>query len=249
MQKLRFLIPAIMLCAVSALAQPSKPLPRGVTASDTPESKLASGPTYKETVDFLIDKLQQAGIPGNTDHGRHGATYVRDDAKYSINVESCDSITITTSTASHVDDPNDTPTHTDGVEILSMRIPFKSVQVQRLYNGLTPTVFSTHTITQNPNNGIDLADGIGISRWHMPDFSNDANGKWDDSVFIVATDSGVTQKLTDGSSNPLKPNVPLTVVSFWLPGTGATSTHVAMAIRHLVDICVNHPEQAPKEMF
>jgi hypothetical protein len=220
-------------------------------------SKEASSPNYQDTVAYITDKFQQAGIPGNTQHGK-GATYVQDDMVYSFSVESCDSMTITMRTGLHVDDPNDTPSHSDSSSTIVTRIPFSSIAVQTMLNGgrsaSVPVTFSTHTITQNPNNGADLADGYPIGRWDMRSFSiGGSEGEWHDTVYVVAKDSGVTWKSTGSETGPasgqMKPNVPLPIVPFWLPGTGATSSHVAKAIQHLADICINHASQSPKEMF
>jgi hypothetical protein len=220
-------------------------------------SNAAASPSYQETVTYLVDKFQGAGIPGNTTHGKGGTTYAQDDTAYAFSVESCDSMTITTKTSLHVDDPSETPSHSDSATTVVTRIPFASISVQSVFDGnkshSIPTVFSTHTITHNPNNGADLADGFGIGAWDMPSFSLErVGGEWHDAVYIVATDSGVTWKSTSEngvSTGKIKPNVPFTVVPFWLPGTGATSTHVAKAIQHLADICINHRDQSPKEAF
>jgi hypothetical protein len=228
----------------------------GVDSARAESPKASTGPSYEETVAYLVDKFQQAGIPGRTTHGKGGTTYAQDDTAYSFSVESCDSMTITTKTGLHVDDPSDSPSRSDSATTVVTKIPFSSITVQGFRDGATstsmPVVFSTHTITHNPNNGADLADGFGISAWDMPSFSLDGT-EWHDVVYIVANDSGVTWKSTTTengvNTGRTKPNVPLAVVPFWLPGSGATSTHVAKAIQHLANICINHSGQAPKEIF
>jgi len=230
----------------------------GVDSARAESGKASTGPTYEETVAYLVDKFQQAGIPGRTTHGKHGTTYTQDDTLFSISVEACDSMTITTKSGLHVDDPSETPSRSDSATTTVMKIPFSSISKQNILDGgrssSIPVVFSTHTVTNNPNNGQDLADGFAIGAWDMPSFSMErVGGEWHDAVYVVASDSGVTWKSTETetgvSTGQTKPNVPFTVVPFWLPGTGATSTHVAKAIQHLVGICINHSGQIPKEIF
>jgi hypothetical protein len=230
----------------------------GVDSARAESQKAPTGPSYEETVAYLVDKFQQGGIPGNATHGKHGTTYTQDDTAFSISVEGCDSMTITTKTGSHVDDPSETPSRSDSATTIVTKIPFSSISMQNILDGgrssSIPVVFSTHTVTTNPNNGADLADGFAIGAWDMSSFSIErVGGEWHDAVYIVASDSGVTWKSTGTeigvSTGRSKPNVPLTVVPFWLPGTGATSTHVAKAIQHLVSLCINHSGQVPKEIF
>jgi hypothetical protein len=230
----------------------------GVDSARAESPKASTGPSYEETVAYLVDKFQQAGIPGNATHGKHGTTYTVDDTAFSISVEACDSMTITIKTGLHVDDPSESPSRSDSATTTVTKIPFSSISMRNTLDGgrssSIPVVFSTHTVTTNPNNGQDLADGFGIGAWDMPRFSiAGAGGEWHDAVYFVANDSGVNWKSTgteiDVSTGQSKPNVPLTVVPFWLPGTGATSTHVAKAIQHLVSICINHSGQVPKEIF
>ncbi len=45
------------------------------------------------------------------------------------------------------------------------------------------------------------------------------------------------------------PGQAVPLIAFHLPGTESMSEHVAKAVEHLVDLCVNHAEQAPKEAF
>jgi tetratricopeptide (TPR) repeat protein len=80
----------------------------------------------------------------------------------------------------------------------------------------------------------------------------------DNIVLIVAKDAGIKKSTMFTATNPRDSYddtwVPtagqnIELVAFQIPGTGETSTHVAKAIQHLMEICVNHPEQAPKEMF
>jgi hypothetical protein len=43
--------------------------------------------------------------------------------------------------------------------------------------------------------------------------------------------------------------IKIILVRFAKTGTGDDAVHVAKAIQHLVDLCVNHPDQGPKQMF
>lgn len=64
-----------------------------------------------------------------------------------------------------------------------------------------------------------------------------------------AFSSNVGDEPVNQSGNATKFGLPILMIRFAEPGKGAESTHVAKAIQHLVDVCVNHPEQGPKELF
>jgi hypothetical protein len=226
-------------------------------AADSPGS--GTGPGYQETISYITDKILQAGIPGSSSHGKHDSTYVADDVKYSITVNACESMTVVSKAGLHVDDPSDAPSHQDSFTTVSMRIPFRSVaMIQVAETGASePKIFSTHTMTENPNNGATFADGFSTGMWNMKLFGlgnggGEAGDGWHDVVYVVVKD-GVVAQSTGTDISPtvtrIKPDVPVAIAPFFLPGTGETSTHVAKAIRHLVDLCINHPEQAPKETF
>jgi hypothetical protein len=167
-------------------------------------------------------------------------------------------MTVISKAGLHVDDPSDTSSHQDSSTTVSMRIPFRSVaMIQVAETGASePKIFSTHTITENPNNGATFADGFSVGMWNLKLFGlgdgGEAGDGWHDVVYVVVKD-GVVAQSTGTDISPtvthIKPDVPVAIAAFFLPGTGETSTHVAKAIRHLVDLCVNHPEQAPKETF
>jgi hypothetical protein len=241
------------ICAILALGS-------GLPALAAAPAKAAAGPTYQETVDYLVEKFKEAGIPGSTSVDRHGMSTTEDDQKWSITVAACESMTITATGAFHSDDPRDGE-HEDFPRTWIATVPFRSIKLELSPGESKPTqplIFSTHAVVVNQSLGITVADGFGVGRWNMASYAAEVGpwkGRWDDEVYIVAKDSAITVHSHDAfntdpdSTGHLNPDVPLQIAVFWMPGTGATSTHVANALRHLVDICVNHPEQAPKDMF
>jgi hypothetical protein len=221
--------------------------------------RTGTGLGYQETVSYITDKILQAGIPGGTRHGKHDSTYLTDDIKYSVTVNACESMTVIYKEGLHVDDPSDTPSHQDSLTTVSMTVPFRLVAMIRFADtgASEPEIFSTHTMTENPNNGATFADGFPTGAWNMKLFGLGAGGGevsdgWHDVVYVVLKD-GVVEQSTGTEISPtvthIKPDVPVAIAPFFIIGTGETSTHVANAIRHLVDLCINHPEQAPKEPF
>jgi hypothetical protein len=237
----------LMLSAAAALVYTS--------AIGADAAKDAAGPSYDETVAYISGKFQQAGIPGSTDLQHFHSqviTRVTDDVTFSFSVDSCNSMIIARKESGHTDDPTEAPSHSESSSTNVVTIPFSSLAMDELqiadHSEFSPKIFSTHTVSKNVF-GTELADGYPISRWKMSDSTIGGNkGEWDDSIYIVAKDSGITWKQGD-TKGAMNPNVPLPIVAFWLPGTGALSTHVAKAIQHLADICINHPSQSPKEAF
>jgi hypothetical protein len=114
-----------------------------------------------------------------------------------------------------------------------------------------PAVFSTHEPTPNAV-GSPLADGyhnIQGDLNNMLTMLPTDHQDWHDGVWLVPQDLGVTWVGGPNQGHITKSGVPLVLALFAKPGTGDDSAHVAKAIQHLVDLCVNHPEQGPKEMF
>jgi hypothetical protein len=129
-------------------------------------------------------------------------------------------------------------------------------------------VFSTHEPTQNAAFGGAVADGyyiqpvLDVMISQLPQTQAIEAGTpdhqdWHDGVWIVPKDLGISWTSSDNtgddpqnqSGSITKSGVPILLIRFTKAATGAESTHLAKAIQHLVDLCVNHPEQGPKEMF
>jgi len=235
----------------------------------------SSGPSYTDTVRFIQDKIRIASFPSPGYLSRHGnIKTVSDDAKYTFSVDGCQSMTIITTINVHTDDcsaDDHSCHHTAGEFVKSVTIPFKSVTTYSVRSELVPAVFSTHEPTTNHGFGaaIWVADGYGITEDRLNVMTGEITNSisprgadldqhdWHDAVWIVAQDTGPTWTVSDNSEddpdnrsgNFTPSGLPILMFRFMKPGTGGESTHAAKAIQHLVDLCVNHPDQGPKELF
>lgn len=235
----------------------------------------SSAPSYTETLRFIQDKIRIASFPSPGYLSRHGnIKTVSDDAKYSFSVDGCQSMTITTTINVHTDDcsaDDHSCHHKDSQFVESATIPFKSVTTYSVRSELAPAVFSTHDPTTNHGFGaaIWVADGYGIAEDMLNVMTSEITNSisprgadldqhdWRDAVWIVAKDTGPSWTLSDNSQddpdnksgNFTPSGLPILTLRFMKPGTGGESAHAAKAIQHLVDLCVNHPDQGPKELF
>jgi hypothetical protein len=234
----------------------------------------STGPSYTDTVGFIQDKIRIASFPSPGYLSRHGnIKTVSDDAKYTFSVDGCQSMTITTTIDVHTDDcsaDDHSCHHTDGQFVKSVTVPFKSVTTYSVRSELVPAVFSTHEPTTNQGFGpaIWVADGYAITQDSLNAMTSEITSSisprgrldqrdWHDAVWIVAKDTGPSWTVPDNSeddpdnrSGNFSPSgLPILTLRFMMPGTGGESTHGAKAIQHLVELCVNHPDQGPKELF
>jgi hypothetical protein len=238
----------------------------------------SSSPSYAETVGFIQDKITAAsystpaakinGVVGNSIGV--ASTFAYDDAKYTFSVDACQSMTFTSTVNAHLSDySNDDRSwhHKDGQTVTSYTVSFKSVANFAIGGQQTPAVFSTHEPTQNALGGA-VADGyyiqpvLDVMVSQLPQTRAIETGTpdhqdWHDAVWIVPKDLGVSWVNSDSTGdgpqnqtgNITKSGLPILMIRFAKPGTGAESTHLAKAIQHLVDLCVNHAEQGPKQLF
>jgi hypothetical protein len=200
-------------------------------------------------------------------------TVTFDDAKYTFGADGCSSITITSTVTAHMDDSDDQRhwAHKEGQRVHSYTVPFKSV-ASIPERPQVAAIYSTHEIKQTVLGGL-MGDGRYLSNnWPEvmieqlpPTFAFGGDHQdWHDALWIVPKDLNVSwtnfdnviesPNLTGGgpenqSGNITKSGLPILMIRFVKPGTGAESPHVAKAIQHLVELCAAHPEQAPKELF
>jgi len=237
-----------------------------------------SGPNYVDTVRYIQEKIADAGYPtpdvslnGVVGKGlgvAYTATY--DEAKYTFSVNGCESMTISSTVGAHSREySNDDRTwHSKaGQMVASYTVPFKSVANYPELD--VPAVFSTYDPKTSPLTGTLFADGYpiqaaldvmisqlppskAIERGTTPDHQD-----WHDAVWVVPKDLDVSwsssgnggDEPTSSSGHILRSGLPVLMIRFAEPGKGATSEHVAKAIQHLVDVCLKHPDQGPKELF
>lgn len=270
---------AILCAQQAPTGRPTTKLSPSNASSTSSAGAAGSGPSYADTVRYIQDKISVASYstPGAKLNGVIGnsigvaSTFAYDDAKYTFSANGCQSMTFTGSVNAHMSEySNDDRAwhHKDGQTVASYTVPFKSVDNFTNRGQQVPAVISTHEPTQDAVFGGTLADGYNIQpvldvmvsefpptkaiETGTPDHQD-----WHDAVWIVPKDLGVSWMSSDntgdepqsGSGNITKSGIPVLVIRFANPGTGAESTHLAKAIQHLVDLCVNHPEQGPKEMF
>lgn len=199
-------------------------------------------------------------------------TFNYDDAKYTFNTDGCQSMTISSTVGAHMRDYSneDRSWHNkDGQMVTSFTVPFRSVGTYSTSAGDVPAVFSTHEPVTNAATGALFSDGYPIGPVldlmisQLPPTQAIERGDatdhqdWHDGVWIVPKDLGVSWSNSDNSGdeptnqsgNFTKSGIPILMIRFVEPGKGATSAHVAKAIQHLVDFCVKHSDQGPKELF
>jgi hypothetical protein len=252
---------------------------KAAAASASSGGASGSGPSYAETVRYIQDKIRAAGYPtpaakinGVIGNGNIGVadTFTYDDAKYTFTADGCQSMTFTSTVNVHRDDYSDDDHswhHKDGKTVTSYTVPFTSVGTYLNAGQQVPAVFSTHEIKTNVMGSqfadeyrIDFALNVMIEQ--LPPTQAIERGTpdhqdWHDAVWAVPKDLGVSWTSSDNSGddptnqsgNITKSGLPILMIRFVKPGTGAESPHVAKAIQHLVQLCASHPEQAPKELF
>lgn len=216
--------------------------------------------------------IQLAGLIGGKEGIGYTVTF--DDATYKFSVDGCESMTFTNTVTAHMDDSNDERPwdHRDGQIVHSYTVPFKSVASYPNDSQIkSAAIFSTHEIKTNVMGSqfadeyrIDFVEGVMIEQLPPTQTFGNDHQDWHDAVWIVPKDLNVSWTNFDNvtinpnatgggpenqSGNIGKSGLPILMIRFTKPGTGATSTHVAKAIQHLVQLCVNHPEQGPKELF
>jgi hypothetical protein len=251
---------------------------KAAAASASSGGASGSGPSYAETVRYIQDKIRDAAYPtpGGTLNGVVNGglgvadKFTYDDAIYTFNADACQSMIITSRVTFHTDDWSEDDHswhHKDGRTISTYTVPFKSVATFQSGGQEVPAVFSTHEITQNALGGL-VADGYYIHnvldtmteqlpQTHLIESGTPDHQDWHDAVWVVPKDLGVSWASSDNSGNDptnqsgniTKSGIPMLMIRFVKPGTGAESPHVAKAIQHLVELCATHPERAPKELF
>jgi hypothetical protein len=218
--------------------------------------------------------IQLDGLIGNSlNKWATDYTVTFDDAKYTFAADGCESMTFTATVTTHMDDLRAERhwAHKEGQRVHSYTVPFKSV-ASIPERPQVAAIYSTHEITQTVLGGL-MGDGRYLSNnWPEvmieqlpPTFAFGGDHQdWHDALWIVPKDLNVSwtnfdnviesPNLTGGgpenqSGNITKSGLPILMIRFVKPGTGAESPHVAKAIQHLVELCAAHPEQAPKELF
>jgi hypothetical protein len=156
----------------------------------------------------------------------------------------------------------------DGEGVYTTTVPFKSGDSLAVDAGRrAPAVFSTHNPAQNASgewvaDGYDTGPVLAKMENMLPLSAGIAKGDhphqdWHDTVWIVPKDLDVSMSYAykngdDSGQNGghiTETGIPVPLILFAETGKGDASTHVAKAIQHLVDLCVSHPEQGPKDLF
>ena len=230
------------------------------------------GPSYADTLKWIQGNIKAAGIPsanGNRTqkgptfvctsrendgtcasgyHDPNGYTVTSTDTgtRYSIKTDGCSSLIITASErfkfastdtgGRSKSDSSWTTTH--------WRFSFASID----------QIAISPQKVQLPEN-CDMSHPIGSPDpppctpeygWAVYILMQDQSGTYDVSDSFGSHISG---QLTVQNSSGLPNGKPGSIIFFGIPGAEGVAPHMMNALKHLVEICKKHPEQAPKSLF
>ena len=216
-------------------------------ATEQPGGDVASqGPSYGDTVKWIKDNISLAGTPPSMAQVLGGSATIRNNGTvYAIAFSGCSSLTLTdTSTGSFAgtDDNNDS-----NVTNIRYQIPLASILSVANVDSNSSLVApdEQNETTYRLTAGIAIAVKNGATRVSAD--TTHTSGQPPTSSPLAPLTTATVYPPTNVTKDAI-PN-PIIVVQYTKPGSEDAPQHMVTALQHLVDICKNHPEQAPKSLF
>jgi hypothetical protein len=233
--------------ALERAPEPKKAGVRGLLEQCTREklseasspSPSAEGPSYKDTVQWIQEHIKLAGTPPSSKQHDSSNHRTENDSSsgssISIAFDGCSGLTITGTEKSQITitNPSGPPDNFSGANIYHYHVPFASIVGFAIYE------------KSDPNVGIMVKDGA--ASMSDEETSTDSDGVTisnnsprtpittkNDTQFAATFDGGVA---------------PFVSIPYTKPVSEDAAPHMTEALKHLVDVCQNHPEQAPKSLF
>lgn len=258
------------LLAEAGASSSGNPAPVQVASSEN-----SGGPSYADTVKWIQEHIKLAGIPGGTsEFNIPGAGTVRpksytekyDDQQYALKINGCSSMDlIITSHMRMIDpdpDPGDNPV-TDSSRIAEYRISLAGPASENpnTWGDVGVGVQTdTHAPTErdeiNPDAPVHNVEFIFKRDLVTLSFSND-NGPTKDGISIL---NQTSISFNDPRPDPhyeawnqyvgvALPGRKAVRISYGKPGTEDEPDHMAKALQHLITLCRQSPDAAPKDIF
>ena len=237
------LIPVIFAEMVTALVPPTALLAQSAATpqsqNQTAQSAQAGqqGPSYKDTVKWIQDNIKLAGTPGSSTQQELHPTLDRTETvtdtlsgtSYEVNIDGCNSLTFILTQTENASGG------ISSVTTFHIKVPFESI-----------LGFFTENKDQ-PHVGIVVKAGSGSigSDTTMTDKDGTTISK-DPPTPISAKNAPIALVSAEIDESGVSPYVP---IGYSKSGSEDAAPHMTAALSHLVDICKNHPEQAPKSLF
>jgi hypothetical protein len=252
LKRLATLLLFLALVLLSAMAQNQSPQPtqKAQAEAQPPKDK---GPSFEDTEKWIQDHIGDSGFPAVARPANGaGLAFSYDDAPYVIKFDGCD---MHLSIATHTHTTDTTPINAqddnsrDTSSSLSFTLPLgKLVDVWSM-----PLPVQDYVGQVAPGSGRDVPSVF----MQLPD----AGGVGTFST--VTTSTGMTtlppvnNKRIEAGYLPMKVcnvlggcrTVQGIPISYVRPGTDDAPPHMAKALKHLVEICRENPDSAPKDLF
>jgi hypothetical protein len=228
---------------VTSSAQVTDDKNQNQTAEVTPAEKdTDQGPSYDDTVKWIQDNIGLAGTPPSSkqkDDSAMATTKSSSGISYSIAVDGCKNLTVIRMEKLHF---TMTPHQyasagfVDTTDTMRFKLPFSSIlsvdgHTQRVFIRVKDGGTFSEDVTNVDENG------------PQPPISNPPEPLNNTTFFEGSTKTGrwTATGMWGGILNVL--------LDYNNPGAEDAPPHMGVALQHLVDVCKNHPEQAPKQLF
>lgn len=247
-------------CMKAQIAARSTPTPAATASAPAPQQPSSpaaatnDGPSYADTVKWIQEKMKLAApapqtmsSPGLEQAVSHSET---------VQFDGCNSFTITYIDKDVINDL-DKPSNSDVSENhIEYRLPVSSI-VSVLPDAWSPRTGIIHGVLF-----VVLPNSVSWHAWTTDDNpssqhagGNSESSGIDDGSGADATKSGLDQvhdavvNANGVQANPAYSNDTTVYLGFSQPGVQDIPTHMVAAFKHLIQVCKEHPEEAPKSLF
>ncbi len=225
----------------------------GAALSQQPASDAASqGPSYNDTVKWIQDNISLAGAPPSSIKALGDHALIKSNGKlYTLALDGCRSLTLTVTSSGSItdlDDPANSSTNDATVVNVRYRMPLESILSVAWFNSSSNSQQSSIDMqtgkTYKLTAGITFVVNNGVASVSSDTTHTDDSPSSSPPVPLTTKNVySPTNVTTDATPEPM------IIVEYSKPGTEDAPEHMTSALRHLLDICKNHPEQAPKSLF
>jgi hypothetical protein len=220
--------PAVSASATGAQSEnQASPIPPTAQVTDQ------QGPSYKDSVKWIQDNIKLAGTPASSKRNETNYSAEEDSSEgksFAVVVDGCRSLLVTSTESTHQGvtySNGSAPQNYSNTETIRFKIPFASILGFTVYNKISHQV------------GITIKDG-------------EASYSANDTGSVTSSSTPETPMTTKNVS-PLAYYYGIQVPAVFIPyekvGAEDAVPHMNTALQHLVDVCKNHPEDAPKSLF
>lgn len=225
----------------------------------------ASGPSYQETVHWIQDHIKLAGIPGGNEQD-HGFSTSYSDQEYMLKVNGCSSIDLIITSHYQMTDMDDN-SQSSFTRTADYRIPLVAPQgIDADNRGVIKLATDLHQPTEPnafhseiPVPGVEFIFNKDVVSLSFANSGSDSGlnlSKQNVSVFresVIPSPNGNLPdphyEATNQSLGFVIPGYKAVRISYGKPGTSDEPQHMVKALEHLITLCTQNPDAAPKELF